>query len=339
MFVNRSNMLNQYNKLVGNTSKYPYLVGITTESGNLGTGILVSGKFVLTCGHVLDDSIAVEVVSREGRLSARVQKIDESLDLALLELMQPISAPKAKFTEISFHPEMVVLAVGVQANPGKPDELAIAEIELKYRNKNDAGGKVLDIQLEGGARSGYSGGPVVVEKDGALLCVGVTRMGGPWAGTANAIGLASIRAFMDEYIPEPPGDKLVTNANGTRRILVLTAILFSVVGTIAGWHYLGPSGTKVTGGTVFIAKPEALNAVSPQPTPDTKPPSLPQGPNQNPRPTDSGYPDIKVWVNIPSHVYHCPEDRWYGKTKHGEFMAQGEAQKKGYRPANGNVCQ
>jgi Trypsin-like peptidase domain len=339
MFVNGgSNMPNQYNKLVGNTSKYPYLVGITTESGNLGTGILVSGKFVLTCGHVLDDSISVEVVSREGRVSARVQKIDESLDLALLELTQSITAPKAKFTDVPFQPDMVLLAVGVQVTPGKSDELAVAEIELRYRNKNDADGKVLDIQLEGGARPGYSGGPVVVSKAGALLCVGVMRMGGPWAGTANAIGLASIRAFMDEYIPEPSGDKLGTNANGTRRILVVTAILFSAVGTIAGWHYLGPSGTKVTGGTVFVAKPEALKTVSAQPTPDTKPPSLPQGPNQNPKSTDSGNADIKVWVNIPSHVYHCPGDRWYGKTKHGEFMAQGEAQKKRDRPANGNVC-
>lgn len=54
--------------------------------------------------------------------------------------------------------------------------------------------------------------------------------------------------------------------------------------------------------------------------------------------TDQGNPDIKVWVNTNSGVYHCPGTRWYGNTKHGEYMTQREAQKKGYRPAYGKVC-
>lgn len=49
-------------------------------------------------------------------------------------------------------------------------------------------------------------------------------------------------------------------------------------------------------------------------------------------------PDVKVWVNSNSGVYHCPGTRWYGNTKQGEFMSQAEAQKKGYRPAYGKVC-
>ena len=51
-----------------------------------------------------------------------------------------------------------------------------------------------------------------------------------------------------------------------------------------------------------------------------------------------GNPDIKVWVNTPTGVYHCPGSRWYGTTKHGEYMTQAEAQKKHYRPAYGKVC-
>lgn len=51
-----------------------------------------------------------------------------------------------------------------------------------------------------------------------------------------------------------------------------------------------------------------------------------------------GNPDVKVWVNTNSGVYHCPGTRWYGATKHGEYMTQAEAQKKGYRPAYGKVC-
>jgi DNA uptake protein ComE-like DNA-binding protein len=40
-----------------------------------------------------------------------------------------------------------------------------------------------------------------------------------------------------------------------------------------------------------------------------------------------------VWVNTDSGIYHREGDRWYGKTKQGEFMTEAEAQKKGYREA------
>jgi hypothetical protein len=53
---------------------------------------------------------------------------------------------------------------------------------------------------------------------------------------------------------------------------------------------------------------------------------------------DQGNPDVKVWVNTASGVYHCPGTRWYGTTKRGEYMTQAEAQKKGFRPAYGKVC-
>ena len=39
-----------------------------------------------------------------------------------------------------------------------------------------------------------------------------------------------------------------------------------------------------------------------------------------------------VWVNTDSKVYHTEGDRWYGKTKKGEWMTESEAVKAGYRP-------
>jgi hypothetical protein len=51
-----------------------------------------------------------------------------------------------------------------------------------------------------------------------------------------------------------------------------------------------------------------------------------------------GNPDVKVWVNTNSGVYHCPGTRWYGNTKEGKFMTQKQAQASGYRPAYGAVC-
>lgn len=54
---------------------------------------------------------------------------------------------------------------------------------------------------------------------------------------------------------------------------------------------------------------------------------------------EQGNPNVKVWVNTNSGVYHCPGTRWYGNTKSGEYMAQKQAQERGYRPAYGKVCQ
>jgi hypothetical protein len=52
----------------------------------------------------------------------------------------------------------------------------------------------------------------------------------------------------------------------------------------------------------------------------------------------TGSANVIVWVNTNSGVYHCPNTRWYGKTKSGRFMTQRKAQAKGYRPAYGAVC-
>jgi hypothetical protein len=51
-----------------------------------------------------------------------------------------------------------------------------------------------------------------------------------------------------------------------------------------------------------------------------------------------GNPSVRVWVNTNSGVYHCPNTRWYGKTKSGKYMKEKEAHAKGYRPAYGIVC-
>ena len=40
----------------------------------------------------------------------------------------------------------------------------------------------------------------------------------------------------------------------------------------------------------------------------------------------------KVWVNKDTKVFHREGDRWYGKTKNGEYMTERDAIAAGYRP-------
>lgn len=46
----------------------------------------------------------------------------------------------------------------------------------------------------------------------------------------------------------------------------------------------------------------------------------------------------QVWVNKSSKVYHCQGNRYYGKTKRGEFMTEGAAKAAGAHASGGKAC-
>ena len=89
-------------------------------------------------------------------------------------------------------------------------------------------------------------------------------------------------------------------------------------------------------GTLLL--PQAARAQQ-SPSSAPSPPSASKS-SATPAPSDEpqGNPDIRVWVNTKSSVYHCPGTHWYGATKSGEYMKQSEAQQKGFRPAYHRAC-
>ncbi|HET8887566.1 MAG TPA: bifunctional trypsin-like peptidase domain-containing/SEL1-like repeat protein [Candidatus Angelobacter sp.] len=195
-------------KLVGDTQKYPYLVGVSVGAGVFGSGILLHSRFVLTCNHIgnleamkeLDDEASLDVVTSSGPVPAGIRAVDREIDLALLELDQSVAGSEPRFTDLSPNCLGALKAVGVQETPGHADRLTVAEIiDLKYANTNKAGGQVLDIQFLGGARPGYSGGAVVESMGGV---VGIIRFGGTGALSSNAVGLARIRAFLRQSMAD-----------------------------------------------------------------------------------------------------------------------------------------
>jgi hypothetical protein len=98
-----------------------------------------------------------------------------------------------------------------------------------------------------------------------------------------------------------------------------------------------PAATKAAPAPAAAPAATPASAPAPAPVPAQTAPTAKGGPAPTVAQAPGGGPGM-VWVNSASKVYHCPTDKWYGKTKSGEYMSESDAIAKGNHADHGKAC-
>ena len=107
----------------------------------------------------------------------------------------------------------------------------------------------------------------------------------------------------------------------------------------------GHKGVKTWYGAPAASKPTTKPATtaSKPASPTTPAPAAGSTTTSKPASASGGAPAAgggpgMVWVNSSTKVYHCPTDRYYGKTKNGKYLTESAAQAEGDKPDAGKKC-
>jgi hypothetical protein len=138
-------------------------------------------------------------------------------------------------------------------------------------------------------------------------------------GAAVSDPLPSLGGYPALNTPKEPGSP--DRSKRGKIIAVIMAVLLALIGVLL-WM------------SMFTARAASLSSVN-MPLKDRvlvrlgleKPPSI------------GGNPYTEVWADLQTRTYYCPGAALNGKTDHGKFMTQRNAQSEQFQPANHKACQ
>jgi eukaryotic-like serine/threonine-protein kinase len=120
------------------------------------------------------------------------------------------------------------------------------------------------------------------------------------------------------------------------RVLVAGAVLAAIMAAAVAsrWYERKPPTVPPA---ITVVQPSAAQPT--QNVPATAPAASAASPSPKPSRQYPGKPEILVWVNTKTRIYHCPGSRWYKNTADGALMPQRQAQQRGYRAAASKPCE